>query len=418
MMPRSAHMDTCTNAAGACVSNRSREGGVGGAVGAPALSWADKARGLPLVACRKACSDIDEEGNVDRTPAHGRVEEESHQFPQNRVLSLPGNIAPDLWELICSYLNFPEVVTLSSSCAALWKLICHHRGVWCSQLEYFKENMKSLHGEERMLCSQLLSSAPRSLYEKMKLEVRLHAMDTRREWYLKEHEKIDGPLGVFSCPLTLCHSSYHGDALLDDNFESLSQLRVVRAVSSALLEVATSAHLQHSFSGTPSTFNPSEYMALCDHINHGDFTGSRIGIEEFAEGDELLQFALLQTLNRAKCRHCSIGSGCISRHTVLRPFSGMLLSICRQEAEDILQSLLHKRDVLDDFVAHQNWGQGAVHANGNPDLQLQMRYFIAPELCRRGRMGLIIVDPIRLLVIVGRECVARGAVRWSDEFIL
>lgn len=386
----------------------------------PALSWADKARGLS--ASRSGGADHIVSRKTDTAPSHTGLkgEKKYRHYIEDRTSVLPRGLEPNMWDLVCSYLNVQDVKKLSGTCRFLWELLRPRDNVWRVQLDYFREDMKNLYGEGRLLCTELFVPPSCSAYEQMKLELQLYIMDTHREWQLKDREKTDGPYGMFSFPLTLAHDpSINEEGWQDEDVTPFSQLRIIRAVRLFPSGLSTSQSLRHN-GGSGSIFTPSEYMMLCENINHGDFTGSRLGVQDHVDEEGgLLQFALMETLRRAKYRkppRCSTGEVRTSSHLVLRHFGGLLLSICRYEAEDILDSLLHKRGLVDDFVTYCNYRERSTTNRPCFPFPCQSRYYIAPELCRRGRVGLIITDSVRLLVVVGKELVTRDDARWGSDF--
>ncbi|RNE96853.1 hypothetical protein TraAM80_09700, partial [Trypanosoma rangeli] len=329
-------------------------------------------------------------------------------------------------------LNFREVQLLSSTCRFLWVELHRRDNIWCAQLEHFRQDMTNLRGDGQLLSVEFLTSSASTAYERMKFEHKLYAMDARREWHFREQEGPARSSSIFSCPLLFTEGDNDAgdndhDFLSDEEVLPLSRIRVLRpaprrARDSTCNSTVVDVHrCNHKMSHPKaSIYSPSEYLTLCDNINHGDFSWSLTVVQDCtADEDELLLFALRQTLRRAKRRptHRSLENGLnTSSHLMLRRFSGTLVAICRYEAEQIFSSTLRMRKILDDFVIFGDPSWTGTHDSARLVPLLQTRYFIAPELCHGGRVGLIVVDPVRVLVVVGSECVTLDDPRWDDAY--
>ncbi|KEG07972.1 hypothetical protein DQ04_08341030 [Trypanosoma grayi] len=397
--------------------------------GAVQVTWAQKAR-ASVAAVRG--DNADDKPGDDAVPLLDvKVEDENGKLQRCGAPALLRCLPGDVWDVITSFLNFREVQLVSSTCCHLWLLLHRRCNIWRCQLEYFRRDMADLRGDGQLLCTDLVVPPSLGAYERMKLERRLYAVDARREWHFREREKNGRSEGAFSFPLTLAEDDESDDGWGDEEVTPLLQIRTWRPVlrgdansaippdHNGLVGVNGVTGRTSSGSAAAAFHSPSEYLTLCDNINHNDFTGSRIIVQEFTpEEDELLLFALLQTLRRAKRRpppRATTNESRTSYHLALRYFGGVLLSICRYEAEQLLRSILRMPDLLDDFIVYSDPGRGGLPNPGGSTLRCQTLYFIAPELCRRGRLGLVVVDPVRVLVVVGKERVARDDPRWDDE---
>ncbi|KAH9578351.1 hypothetical protein LSM04_003777 [Trypanosoma melophagium] len=386
------------------------------------MSWAEKARGSQ--AERRSSDNNEVVYGITTLPDIEEVDEHTqsqlHGICSSVMLrGLPG----DTWDIITTYLNFRDVQLVSSTCRTLWHLLHRRDNIWRAQLEHFHQDMRDLRGDGRLLCTEFLIPPSCGMYERMKIERRLYAMDARRDWQFREYERACGSEGIFSSLITLeeeVEKNNYGWG--DEEVTPLSHIKVLRPLlltsdtdTSNMVPSVDSSGRRSGSTGTAAIYTPSEYLTLCDNINHGDFTGALMGVQDCTqEEDELFLFALLQTLRRAKQRpppRYSPSETRTSHHQMLRYFGGMLLSICRYEAEQLLLSVLHMRGVLDDFVLYSN-----PRSLGNLAGLKTTRYFIAPELCRRGRVGLIVVDPVRILVVVRKDRGTCDDPRWDDEY--
>ncbi|ORC90576.1 uncharacterized protein TM35_000083740 [Trypanosoma theileri] len=386
------------------------------------MSWAEKARGSH--SDHRSIESNELIYGINTLPKIEEVDEQTQKQLNGNCSSvmlrgLPG----DTWDIITSFLNFRDVQLVSSTCRTLWHLLHRRDNIWRSQIEYFHQDMQDLRGDGRLLCTEFLIPSSCSMYERMKMERRLYALDAQRDWQFREYEKNCGSEGIFSSLLTL------DEELENNNYgwgeEEVTPLLQIRVLRPLLLTCDTndpnmnpsvdSGSRKSGNNSGPAIRSPSEYLTLCDNINHGDFTGALLGVQDCTEEeDELFLFAILQTLRRAKQRpppRYLPNETRTSHHQILRYFGGKLLSICRYEAEQLLLSVLHMRGVLDDFVLYSN-----PHTLGSLSALKTTRYFIAPELCRRGRVGLIVVDPVRILVVVRKDRGTCDDPRWDEEY--
>ncbi|RNF07198.1 uncharacterized protein Tco025E_07418 [Trypanosoma conorhini] len=399
------------------------------------LSWAEKAREKLAAERRRDDGGVKDKRCIFHLIGVGEhVDVEAEQQRQRHSgLLVPLQALPlDAWDIISSFLNFREVQLLSSTCRLFWVEL-HRRGnIWRGQLEQFRQDMMNLRGDGQLLSTEFLTPVPCTVYERMKLEHKLYVMDARREWHFREQEKADRSNGIFSSPLIFTAGDKDaGDQdhffLSDEEALPLSQIRVLRPAPRSASEPAYNSSTADVSQGNrnmshpaASIYTPSEYLTICDNINHGDFTWSRNVVQDrTADEDELILFALQQTLRRAKRppTRRSLGDGSSSSyHHMLRRFSGTLLAICRYEAEQIFNTSLRMHGIIDDFVIFDDSSWTGPRDSARPVPLLQTRYFIAPELCRDGRIGLIVVDPVRVLVVVGKECVTRDDPQWDEAY--
>ncbi|PBJ78635.1 hypothetical protein BCY84_04196 [Trypanosoma cruzi cruzi] len=398
------------------------------------LSWAEKAR--RQMAAERRYEEKDEVNQhciVHLLNMEAQEELRAENYPCGGFLVPLQALPLDVWDIITLFLTFRDVQLLSSTCRFFWVQLHRRESIWRFQLERFRSEMTILRSDRQLLCMEFLKLSSCTAYERLKLERKLYALDARREWHFRESEKPDRSIGIFSCPLIFNasddNSENHNPSSLGEEEEewALLRIRVLRPTPRSTSLLGTCApssdgnRFDHIMSRrVDSIYTPSEYLTICDNINHGDFTWSRMVVQDCtADEDGLLLFALLQTLRRAKrrpIRHSSGNEPQTSYHLILRRFRGTLLAICRYEAEQILKATLHMPRILDDFFIFNDlsW-TGSGDAAGLVPL-LQTLYFIAPELCHRGRVGLIVVDPVRVLVVVGKECVTRDDPQWDEVY--
>ncbi|KAG8343985.1 F box domain [Trypanosoma vivax] len=391
------------------------------------MSWAERLRATlkPAESQDRCKSKKDDDQKHSCSPCEfNEVVNKSRGYCSRNTSFHFGRLPPDMWVLIFSFLNFREVQNVSCTCSLLWKIAHSRDSIWAVQLEYFRRDILSLRGDGRLLCTELVTSSFTSAYDKLKVERMLYDIDTRREWHFKDREGTDSSQVIFSCPLVLDDDNHEGSDAVNygwgnEPFVPLDRVRIFRAVpltlsrTDAFLYAGGGDHLN-------LIYEPSEYVMLCDCINRGDFTASRVGVLDCTEEeDQLFLLALRSTFHHAKQRsppRSSRGEPRPFQHLFLRHFSGKLLSICRYEAEQILESLLRLPNVLDNFVVRSDQWRAPCFSGANSTPQMQTHYFIAPELCRHERIGLIIVDSVRMLVVLGRERVHQFDAQWGGEY--
>ncbi|CCW63122.1 unnamed protein product [Phytomonas sp. EM1] len=108
-------------------------------------------------------------------------------------------------------------------------------------------------------------------------------------------------------------------------------------------------------------------------------------------------------------------------NSMLRGFTGVLLEVYRREMYRFCEEFLGSSQRLDDFIlfdaANSSWWRGG-GGEGAASLGFATgtRFFLAPELCRGGRVGLVVVDAVRMLIVVEDEKMARDDPAWMQGY--
>lgn len=110
--------------------------------------------------------------------------------------------------------------------------------------------------------------------------------------------------------------------------------------------------------------------------------------------------------------HKDPDSATLPVNKMLADFSGALLEVSAEEISNLCDSLLGEKclSAIKDFVeVAPNTGSSASYTNRVFPKEW-VRYFILPEVCKEGRIGLLVVDPVRILCLVENE-------RENNEYI-
>ncbi|CCW66216.1 unnamed protein product [Phytomonas sp. Hart1] len=108
-------------------------------------------------------------------------------------------------------------------------------------------------------------------------------------------------------------------------------------------------------------------------------------------------------------------------NSMLRCFTGVLMEIHKREAYQLCEKFLGSSKLLDDFILFHTtinpWLCGKRGGNlASSAFGAGTRFFMLPELCRNGRIGLLVVDMVRMLIIVEDEKTARDDPAWMHGY--
>lgn len=281
------------------------------------------------------------------------------------------------WVEILSYLSYRDVCAVGSTCRGLWGLHLVD-WVWYWQECFLRRDLWLARGQPNLAaCVQdevapvkQHVSAPAARYHQFRELKVLAARDLRREWDFRE----------------LTSRRFQGSRM-QVQMENNPDLQREGVLTRSLTLIGTGRILKSELRifdvGRQGSLRPSQLLGLCDELR-ANYDGT-IPIMETTDQqeDQRLVMYLLVGLSARQ-------AGDNLLHT-LGP-RVRLIEITRDEANQFVQNELASRrseysNLLDDFVI-------------DPP---STRYFVGPELCNGRRVGIVVVDGLRLLVATDIE---------------
>lgn len=282
------------------------------------------------------------------------------------------------WIEVLSYLSYRDICSLGLTCRGLWSVHLLDM-VWYWQECFLRRDLWLARGQPNQAACvqdevspvQQRGSAPAARYRQFKALKVLAARDLRREWDFRE----------------LVSRRYAGTRM-QIQMENNPDLQLHCGVlTRSLTLIGTGRILKSDLRifdvGRQGPLRPSQLLGICDELRANvDGNISVLDTTEQQEDQKLVMHLLVGLSARQ--------AGPNLLH-VLGPRIS-LIEITREEATAFTEHELASRrseysNLMDDFVIDS----------------ASTRYFVGPELCNGHRVGIVMIDSLRLLLVTNVE---------------